>query len=75
MAIKKKEKESVMTSKWFKEQMREFGLTQKQVVTETGLSQSVVSEILNDYKGKDYRTAKIALKFYFYWMGENTTYF
>lgn len=70
MAIKKKAKESVMTSRWFKEQMKELGLTQKQVVVATGLSQSVLSEILNDYKGKDYRTAKIALKFYFYWMAD-----
>lgn len=64
----KKKKESVMTSEWFKQQMKDLGLTQKQVVEHSGLSQPVLSEILNDYKGKDYRTAKIALKYYFFWM-------
>ena len=60
----------LMSAKWFKEQMKILGLTQRQVVEATGLSQPVVSEILNDYKGKNYRTAKIALKFYFYWMAD-----
>ena len=64
----KKPKNELMSAKWFKEQMKILGLTQRQVVEATGLSQPVVSEILNDYKGKNYRTAKIALKFYFYWM-------